>query len=197
MCATENVNFSALSFLKRSILCYTVLCNPKHMEIFKMEGEIYMVRIALAVAILLFGVFSVLSHNSFSLAQLEPMELGIIGVCLVVAFLLIFYKKKSANGELDGIHTMTFVLEDITLFQKDGSRALSQGQQLYLRPYMGENYEQIAVTTEKAEVLGYLPAEHQAYVLSRIEAHRLTHTVVESLSDGHLGAYNASVRITC
>lgn len=92
---------------------------------------------------------------------------------------------------------MSFSFEKLTSFLPDGSTALKQGQQLFLRPYMGEDQEQIAVTNEKAEAFGFVPEEYREYVLSRIESHSLIQTVVIEQTEEPFGAYSVKIRITC
>ena len=73
---------------------------------------------------------------------------------------------------------------------------VQQGQQLYLRPYMGLDKEQIGVTNDKGECLGFVPGEYREYILSRIEAHRMTHTTVEAV-EAAAGNQTVSIKIIC
>ena len=83
-------------------------------------------------------------------------------------------KNKTAEKIPQGVHTMTFTLP---------ATGLKVGQQLYLRPYMGEQQEQIAVTDEQGQPFGFIPAEHTDYVLSRIESHSMTHMTVTQIDE--------------
>lgn len=148
-----------------------------------------MVRIVLAILLILLGVFPVLIRSGFS--QMGATEWTVIAICLVGAAGLLLWKKKPSNDQPQGIHTIHFVLH------LSPSPALREGQQLYLRPYLGENQEQIAITNENAEVFGYIPEEYQQYVFSRIESHSLTHTVVEKLESEESGDCAATINITC
>lgn len=150
----------------------------------------------LAVLLLIFGAGSVLMHNSFSFSQMRPIDFAVMGSCMVVSLLLFFWKKGNAEKSSDEIHTMTFSLDSVTNFTK-GKPSVQQGQQLYLKPYEGENHEQIAITNDEMDVLGFIPSEYQKYVLSRIESHRLTHTVAKQVSDVSFGSYTILVCVTC
>lgn len=148
-----------------------------------------MLQIVLAILLIVLGVLPVLLRSGFS--HLGATEWTVIGICLIGTVLLLFWKKKPSDDQPQGIHTIHFVLH------LPDSPALREGQQLYLCPYLGENQEQIAVTNENAEVFGYVPEEYQQYVLSRIESHSLTHTVVEKLDIGEFGSCIATINITC
>ncbi len=150
----------------------------------------------LAVLILIFGFGAVLMHNHFSFAQMSPSDWIAAVVCLIAALILFFWKKGGKQSESNEIHTMTFSLEGISCDAK-GNAPAAQGQQLYLKPYEGTDSEQIAVTDETMQILGFVPEEYREYVLSRIEGHRLTHTVAEQVEKTSLGSYRISVRITC
>lgn len=154
-----------------------------------------MIRIVLGILVLVFGFFAVLFHNKFRFALISPSEFVVMGICLVLALFLFFGKKKGQNKQPQGIHTMTFCLENLNPAQMGIS--LKEGQQLYLLPYTGSQEEQISVTDEKGTVLGFVPEENQDYVLSRIESHSLTHTVIEKLEQKPLGLCSAQIRITC
>ena len=134
-------------------------------------------RFVLALLLILAGVFPVLIRNNFSPSQMQTPEWIAVAVFLIIALLLIVVRRKKSDTQPEGIHSMSFSFEKLTSFLPDGSPALKQGQQLFLRPYMGEDQEQIAVTNEKAEIFGFVPEEYREYVLSRIESHSLIQTV--------------------
>ena len=154
-------------------------------------------RFVLALLLILAGVFPVLIHNNFSPSQMQTPEWIAVAVFLIIALLLIVVRRKKSDTQPEGIHSMSFLFEKLTFFLPDGSPALRQGQQLFLRPYMGEDQEQIAVTNEKAEVFGFVPEEYREYVLSRIESHSLIQTVVTEQTEEPFGAYSVKIRITC
>ena len=148
-----------------------------------------MIHIVLAMLLILLGVFPVLLRSGFS--QMGATEWTVVGICVIGAVSLLLWKKKSSDDQPQGIHTVHFEL------QLPAFHALQEGQQLYLRPYLGENHEQIAITNENAEVFGYVPEEYQQYVLSRIESHSMTHTVVEKLETDGSNSCSATINITC
>lgn len=150
----------------------------------------------LAVLILIFGVGAVLMHNHFLFSQMRTSDWIAAVVCLIAALVLFFWKRGGKKNDSDEIHTMTFSLEEVSCDAK-GNAPAAQGQQLYLKPYEGTDLEQIAVTDETMQILGFVPEEYREYVLSRIEGHRLTHTVAEQVEKVSLGSFRISVRITC
>ena len=95
-----------------------------------------------------------------------------------------------SQKRIDGPHSMKYS----TL--SSPSPIVQQGQQLYLRPYMGLDKEQIGVTNDKGECLGFVPGEYREYILSRIEAHRMTHTTVEAVEMA-AGNQTVSIKIIC
>ena len=118
-------------------------------------------RILIAILLVALGAFPVLLHNNFSFSQMSPVEVAIFIACLIAAALLILVKKiPSKSKEEDSLYQMKFTLSS-------PSPVVQQGQQLYLRPYMGLDKEQIGVTNDKGECLGFVPGE-QIVVVSRI-----------------------------
>ena len=146
-------------------------------------------RLVLAVLIAAFGVVPILMHSGWNVAQMQVVDFVVMGGSLLLALALILYKPREKDGQPQGVHTFTFPLELTS--------PLSVGQQLFLRPYLGENHDCIGITDERGEVFGFVPQEHSDYVLSRIEAHRLTHTVVEAAEEAPFGAVKVTVRISC
>lgn len=73
-------------------------------------------------------------------------------------------KNPRKTKEEDSLYQMKFTLSS-------PSPIVQQGQQLYLRPTMGLDKEQIGVTNDKGECLGFVPGEYREYILSR---HRST-----------------------
>ena len=147
-------------------------------------------RIILSALIAIFGVGSILLHRGFDFSQMQTVDFVVMGGSLVVALLLLVLKPREKSGQPQGIHTFTFPLEQVT-------SPMKAGQRLYLRPYLGENYDQIGITSEQGEVFGYLPQEYTDYVLSRLEGHHLTRTEIESVEEGSFGATTVHIRITC
>ena len=125
-----------------------------------------MVRTLIGILLLVFGAGSVLWNNRTDLSSISQAEWIALVVCLLLAAVLLLWnqlaallhKKETAEKIPQGVHTMTFTLP---------ATGLKVGQQLYLRPYMGEQQEQIAVTDEQGQPFGFIPAEHTDYVLSR------------------------------
>ncbi len=147
-------------------------------------------RIVLAIVLVALGAFPVLWHNNFSFLQMSPVEIVIFIACIIAALLLVLVKKlPTQKHEQDSLYKMTFTLSS-------PSPVVSEGQQLYLRPYMGMDGEQIGVTNERGECLGFVPGEYRDYVLSRIESHRMTHTTVEQL-ESSMGMQTVSIKIIC
>lgn len=147
-------------------------------------------RILLAILLVALGAFPVLLHNDFSFSQMSGVEIAIFIACLIAAALLVLIKRiPSKSREEDSLYQMKFTLSS-------PSPIVQQGQQLYLRPYMGLDKEQIGVTNEKGECLGFVPGEYRAYILSRIETHRMTHTTVEALEVA-AGNQTVSIKIIC
>ena len=110
-------------------------------------------RILIAILLVALGAFPVLLHNNFSFSQMSPVEVAIFIACLIAAALLILVKKiPSKSKEEDSLYQMKFTLSS-------PSPIVQQGQQLYLRPYMGLDKEQIGVTNDKGECLGFVPGE--------------------------------------
>ena len=122
-------------------------------------------------------------NNRTDLSSISQAEWIALVVCLLLAAVLLLWnqlaallhKKETAEKIPQGVHTMTFTLP---------AAGLKVGQQLYLRPYMGEQQEQIAVTDEQGQPFGFIPAEHTDYVLSRIESHSMTHMTVTQIDEG-------------
>lgn len=141
-----------------------------------------MVRILIGILLLVFGAGSVVWNNRADLSSISQAEWIALIVCLLLAAVLLLWNrlaallpKKEAGEKIpQGVHTMTFTLP---------AAGLKVGQQLYLRPYMGEQQDQIAVTDEQAQPFGFIPPEHTAYVLSRIESHSLTHMTVTQIGE--------------
>ena len=147
-------------------------------------------RILIAILLVALGAFPVLLHNNFSFSQMSPVEVAIFIACLIAAALLILVKKiPGKSKEEDSLYQMKFTLSS-------PSPVVQQGQQLYLRPYMGLDKEQIGVTNDKGECLGFVPGEYREYILSRIEAHRMTHTTVEAVEMA-AGNQTISIKIIC
>ena len=108
-------------------------------------------RILIAILLVALGAFPVLLHNNFSFSQMSPVEVAIFIACLIAAALLILVKKiPSKSKEEDSLYQMKFTLSS-------PSPIVQQSQQLYLRPYMGLDKEQIGVTT-KENVWALFPA---------------------------------------
>lgn len=141
-----------------------------------------MVRTLIGILLLVFGAGSVLWNNRTDLSSISQAEWIALVVCLLLAAVLLLWnqlaallhKKETAEKIPQGVHTMTFTLP---------ATGLKVGQQLYLRPYMGEQQEQIAVTDEQGQPFGFIPAEHTDYVLSRIESHSMTHMTVTQIDE--------------
>lgn len=141
-----------------------------------------MVRTLIGILLLVFGAGSVLWNNRTDLSSISQAEWIALVVCLLLAAVLLLWnqlaallhKKEAAEKIPQGVHTMTFTLP---------ATGLKVGQQLYLRPYMGEQQEQIAVTDEQGQPFGFIPAEHTDYVLSRIESHSMTHMTVTQIDE--------------
>ena len=137
---------------------------------------------AIRILLLVFGAGSVLWNNRTDLSSISQAEWIALVVCLLLAAVLLLWnqlaallhKKETAEKIPQGVHTMTFTLP---------ATGLKVGQQLYLRPYMGEQQEQIAVTDEQGQPFGFIPAEHTDYVLSRIESHSMTHMTVTQIDE--------------
>ena len=147
-------------------------------------------RILLAILLVALGAFPVLLHNDFSFSQMSGVEIAIFIACLIAAALLVLIKRIPSQSREEGsLYQMKFTLSS-------PSPIVQQGQQLYLRPYMGLDKEQIGVTNEKGECLGFVPGEYREYILSRIEAHRMTHTTVEELEVA-AGNQTISIKIIC
>ena len=147
-------------------------------------------RILIAILLVALGAFPVLLHNNFSFSQMSVVEVAIFIACLIAAALLILVKKiPGKSKEEDSLYQMKFTLSS-------PSPIVQQGQQLYLRPYMGLDKEQIGVTNDKGECLGFVPGEYREYILSRIEAHRMTHTTVEAVVTA-AGNQTVSIKIIC
>ena len=51
-------------------------------------------------------------------------------------------------------------------------------------------------TNDKGECLGFVPGEYREHILSRIEAHRMTHTTVEAVEMA-AGNQTVSIKIIC
>ena len=154
-----------------------------------------LIRVVLGCLLLVFGLFSVLLHNDFQFSQINPMEYIIMALSLLGALALFFLKKPSADPDSQGLHTFTFSLEGVN--PEEAGTSLREGMQLFLQPYTGSDQEHISVTDEKGNPLGYVPTDYRDYVLSRIESHSLTHTVIEKLEPKALGLCNLEIRITC
>lgn len=110
-------------------------------------------RFVLALLLILAGVFPVLIRNNFSPSQMQTPEWIAVAVFLIIALLLIVVRRKKSDTQPEGIHSMSFSFEKLTSFLPDGSPALKQGQQLFLRPYMGEDQEQIASPMKRQKFL--------------------------------------------
>lgn len=136
-----------------------------------------MVRTLIGILLLVFGAGSVLWNNRTDLSSISQAEWIALVVCLLLAAVLLLWNQLAAEAAEkipQGVHTMTFTLP---------ATGLKVGQQLYLRPYMGEQQEQIAVTDEQGQPFGFIPAEHTDYVLFRIESHSMTHMTVTQIDE--------------
>ena len=141
-----------------------------------------MVRTLIGILLLVFGAGSVLWNNRTDLSSISQAEWIALVVCLLLAAVrllwnqlaALLHKKETAEKIPQGVHTMTFTLP---------ATGLKVGQQLYLRPYMGEQQEQIAVTDEQGQPFGFIPAEHTDSVLFRIESHSMTHMTVTQIDE--------------
>ena len=106
-------------------------------------------RILIAILLVALGAFPVLLHNNFSFSQMSPVEVAIFIACLLAAALLILVKKiPGKSKEEDSLYQMKFTLSS-------PSPVVQQGQQLYLRPYMGLGS---ASRTTKENVWALFPA---------------------------------------
>ena len=142
-------------------------------------------RILIAILLVALGAFPVLLHNNFSFSQMSPVEVAIFIACLIAAALLILVKKiPSKSKEEDSLYQMKFTLSSPSPVVQ------------HLRPYMGLDKEQIGVTNDKGECPGFVPGEYREYILSRIEAHRMTHTTVEAV-EAAAGNQTVSIKIIC
>lgn len=146
-------------------------------------------RILIAILLVALGAFPVLLHNNFSFSQMSPVEVAIFIACLIAAALLILVKKiPSKSKEEDSLYQMKFTLSS-------PSPVVQQAAALSAALH-GTGQGTDRRHERQRRMSGLVPGEYREYILSRIEAHRMTHTTVEVV-EAAAGNQTVSIKIIC
>lgn len=155
-------------------------------------GNNIMVKFLIGVLLILFGIGGPLMRGNFR--GIDIAVLIVMGGSGIAIILHCLYKMKSQDS---GIYTTTEKYHNLDLFDKKGEPSIKTGEQLYIKPYVGEKQTDMAIVTDKGIEIGLVPEEFLAHLTEKLESHQIIHITAEEIAVAENRTLTITVKMTC